>query len=114
MRSTDIVIREAAATFRDIELDHPLRLAGATVDRFTLAIVRLTAEDRAGRLACGQGASVLSVPWSWPVSRLSWAARDLAMRALTERLAATALTTGPGDPFEICVELAAGLTPKGD
>ncbi|MEU4701431.1 enolase C-terminal domain-like protein [Nonomuraea dietziae] len=114
MRSTDIAIREAAATFRDIELDHPLRLAGATVDRFTLAIVKVTAEDRAGRLACGQGASVLSVPWSWPVSRLSWAARDLAMRALTERLAATALTTGPGDPFAICAELAAGLTPKGD
>ncbi|MGV9306939.1 enolase C-terminal domain-like protein [Nonomuraea sp. NPDC003727] len=106
MRSTDVSVREAAAAFHDVRLDHPLRLSGATVDRFTLAVVRVTVEDRAGRVAWGEGASVLSVPWSWPVSGLSWTVRDLVLRRLTERLAAAATEVGSGDPFAIHRELS--------
>ncbi|WP_431896276.1 enolase C-terminal domain-like protein [Nonomuraea sp. bgisy101] len=106
MRSTDVSVREAAAAFHDVRLDHPLRLSGATVDRFTLAVVWVTVEDRAGRVAWGEGASVLSVPWSWPVSELSWTVRDLVLRRLTERLAAAATEVGPGDPFAIHRELS--------
>ncbi|MGW4470649.1 enolase C-terminal domain-like protein [Nonomuraea sp. NPDC004354] len=106
MRSTDVSVREAAAAFHDVRLDHPLRLSGATVDRFTLAVVRVTVEDRAGRVAWGEGASVLSVPWSWPVSGLSWTVRDLVLRRLTERLAAAATEVRSGDPFAIHRELS--------
>lgn len=106
MRSTDIRIREAAATFQDVSLDHPLRLSGATVDRFTLALVTVTAEDRAGRLAEGTGSSVLSVPWAWPRSAATWEARDTALRDLTRRLAETVTDLGPADPFDLYADLA--------
>lgn len=100
MLSTDVRILETAVTFRDVLLDHPLRLAGATVDRFTLALVTAVVEDRRGQVAKGTGAGVLSVPWSWPRSPLSWEARDAEMRTLTTRFAAAAVSedkTGPLD-----------------
>ncbi|MFI6299165.1 enolase C-terminal domain-like protein [Nonomuraea sp. NPDC050790] len=110
---TDVRIRKADAGFREVILDHPLRLAGATVDRFTLAVVTAEAETGDGRVAEGVGASVLSVPWAWPRSPLSWQARDRALRDLVGGLCAAAVAA-TGDPLEICAELETRLaTPRG-
>ncbi|MFI6322762.1 enolase C-terminal domain-like protein [Nonomuraea sp. NPDC050556] len=106
MRTTDVRILETAVTFRDVLLDHPLRLAGATVDRFTLALVTAVVEDRRGRVAEGTGAGVLSVPWSWPRSPLSWEARDAEMRAQTSRFAAAAVSGDAADPLDHADALA--------
>ncbi|GAA0924373.1 enolase C-terminal domain-like protein [Nonomuraea longicatena] len=98
-------IAQAQASFRDVVLDHPLRLAGASVDRFTLAVVQVRAEGPGGPVA-GTGASVLSVPWSWPRSDLSWQARDAVLRDLAATLCASAATRPPGDPFALFDHLA--------
>lgn len=100
MRSTDIRVVDTGVTFHDVLLDHPLRLAGATVDRFTVTEVTAVVEDRAGRMAEGVGAGVLSVPWSWPRSGLSWEERDAAMRVLTSRFAGAAIGGEHAGPLD--------------
>ncbi|MFI6537744.1 enolase C-terminal domain-like protein [Nonomuraea sp. NPDC050547] len=110
---TDVRIRQAGADFREVILDHPLRLAGATVDRFTLAVVTAEVETADGRSAEGSGASVLSVPWAWPRSPLSWHARDQTLRDMVTGLCADA-GSASGDPLEICAELETRLSgPRG-
>jgi L-alanine-DL-glutamate epimerase-like enolase superfamily enzyme len=101
----EVRIIQAQASFRDVVLDHPLRLAGASVDRFTLAVVHVQAEGPGGPVA-GTGASVLSVPWSWPLSDLSWQARDTVLRDLTATLCASVTALPPGDPFTLFDRLA--------
>ena len=86
---------------------HPLHLAGARIDRVTLAVVTITASTRDGRTVGGTGASMLSVPWAWPGSALPWADRDTVLRALTRELAVAAERLGPADAFAIHDELTA-------
>lgn len=98
---TDIRILSARCDFRDIELAHPLRLASGVVDRFTLALVSIVAADRRDRTATGTGASVLSVPWSWPSDEIPWRDRDQALRDLTMRAGEAVVGVGPTDPITI-------------
>lgn len=99
MHPTDVRILDTTVAFHDVPLDHPLRLATATVDRFTLAVVTAVVEDRAGVIAEGVGASVLSVPWSWPRSDSPWEVRDTAMRDLTAAFATAATGRPHADPL---------------
>lgn len=101
-----IRMTRAVPAFQDVLLDHPLRLAGAVVDRFTLAVVTATLETADGRLVEGTGASVLSVPWAWPRSPLSWIERDRALRDLVTGLCAVEAC---GDPLAVCDRLHESL-----
>ncbi|MFG3700598.1 enolase C-terminal domain-like protein [Micromonospora sp. NPDC047620] len=95
---TDITVRDARVSFREIDLDHPFMISGRAITWFTLALVDVVATNRRGEAATGRGASVLSVPWSWPTSRLDVRGRDAALRRLTERFAHAALGAEPADP----------------
>lgn len=109
MRSSDITILESGVDFDAVELSTPLVLGSGAVSRFTVARVRVLAEDRQGRTATGTGTSVLSVPWSWPRSALSFDERDTVLRDLCVRLAGTLSWLEAADPIRLCGELSATL-----
>ena len=92
-----ILIRAATARFTTVDLDHPLVLAGGTVRAVTMARVRLTADGPGRPGPRGVGASMLSVPWSWPGGH--WADRDDAMRSLVTDLTAVIAGQSLADPF---------------
>jgi L-alanine-DL-glutamate epimerase-like enolase superfamily enzyme len=98
---TDIAVRRAAVEYRRVELDHPFTISGRTISWFTLAVVDVFVTDRRGRPAYGRGASVLSVPWSWPDPDLDLERRDAAMRGLTRHFADGAVGGEPADPIAI-------------
>lgn len=109
MPDSDIVVAEAVATFRRIDLRHPFVISGRAISWFTLALVDVVATDRRGATGRGRGASVLSVPWSWPDSALDVAVRDIVLRRLVERLARAAVDREAADPFEHWSRLQARL-----
>ncbi|MBM7784771.1 enolase C-terminal domain-like protein [Tenggerimyces flavus] len=109
MRSSDITILESEVDFEAVELSTPLILGSGAVKRFTVARVRVVAADRQGRTATGTGTSVLSVPWSWPRSTLSFDERDIVLRDLCVRLAGTLSWLEAADPIRLCGELSATL-----
>lgn len=113
MRDCDIRVRGAAVDFEHVELAIPFALSGASITWFTVVRVRVDVVDRLGRTAEGTARSALSVPWSWPRSALSVVDRDLILRDITSRLAASLIDLEPGDPFQMwrsIGDLAAGTT----
>lgn len=107
-----ILIRRATARFTTVDLDHPLVLAGGTVRAVTMARVRLAADGPGRQGPTGVGASMLSVPWSWPGGQ--WAERDAAMRSLVTDLTAVIAGQPLDDPFRSWLGLcraAAELAP---
>lgn len=119
MAEHDIQVTAGHALFSDVILDHPLLLAGGSVDRVTMAQVELTITNAHGSTARGVGASMLSVPWSWP-SATPFGERDARMRALTTALTERVVGMPGGDPFAlwsalsraaIMMPAAAGLPP---
>lgn len=111
MRDTDVSIQRAETDFRAITLAHPLTLSGGAVTEISLALVSLTVINRAGAVATGRGASILSVPWSWPTSRLPAQQRDSALRELTSQLARERVDAEPTDPIAGWSELIGVLDP---
>jgi L-alanine-DL-glutamate epimerase-like enolase superfamily enzyme len=109
MRESDIRIVDADLDFREVKLDHPLVISGGAIDWFTVAVVQVSAVDRRGRRATGRGASVLSIPWSWPISSLSVEARDTVLRDLTAAIAHQLPGLEPADPIRVWQELSAAL-----
>ena len=109
MRGSDITILESEVDFGAVELSTPLVLGSGAVKRFTVARVRVVAADRRGRSATGTGTSVLSVPWSWPGSALSFDERDAVLRELCVRVAGTLSWLEAADPIRLCGELSAAL-----
>ncbi|HEX6681936.1 MAG TPA: enolase C-terminal domain-like protein [Candidatus Limnocylindrales bacterium] len=110
MPESDVTVRSARVSFRQIDLDHPFAISGRVISWFTLALVDVEVADRRGRTARGLGASVLSVPWSWPVSTLDVQGRDAILRDLAVRLAEKATAAhGPADPIAHWFRLRAGL-----
>ncbi|MDQ0615346.1 L-alanine-DL-glutamate epimerase-like enolase superfamily enzyme [Microbacterium sp. W4I4] len=88
----------AKARFTSVILEHPLVIAGAAIDRVTMALVDVLVRDSAGNTTRGRGASMLSVPWAWP-SSLSFEARDRRMRELVETSARLVVGSDAADPF---------------
>ncbi|MCP2329453.1 hypothetical protein HDA40_007960 [Hamadaea flava] len=83
--------------FRDVLFARPLHLSGASIDRVTMAVVRVRSGQRHGA-----GASMLSVPWAWPGDpQLSWASKDQLMRAAAVTLAEAADGIRTADPIEV-------------
>jgi len=109
MRESDIRIVDADVDFREVKLDHPLVISGGAIDWFTVAVVRVSAVDRRGRRATGRGASVLSIPWSWPHSSLSVEARDAVLRDVTTAIAQRLPDIEAADPIRLWQELSAQL-----
>lgn len=109
MRDTDVSIEHAETKFRDITLSHPLTLSGGAITEISLAIVSVSVRNRSGARATGRGASVLSVPWSWPTSRLPSRQRDAVLRELTRQLAHACVGNEPADPIASWSRLVAAL-----
>lgn len=111
MPDTDVSIQDAETDFHDITLAHPLTLSGGAITEISLAVASLTVINRAGETATGRGASILSVPWSWPTSRLPARRRDAVLRELTTSLARARVGTEPTDPIAGWSGLIATLGP---
>ncbi|MGW7288151.1 enolase C-terminal domain-like protein [Streptomyces sp. NPDC054847] len=109
MADTDIVVVEAQARFRRIDLRHPFVISGRAISWFTLAVVDVVATDRRGAVGRGLGASVLSVPWSWPDSGLDVLVRDAVLRRLVERLVRAVPHGVAADPIAHWTRLQSGL-----
>ncbi|MBZ2199547.1 enolase C-terminal domain-like protein [Occultella gossypii] len=109
-RSTDVVVREAHATFDRVRLDPPFVISGRSLTSYTLAEVEVVVSDRAGRTATGRGHSVLSVPWAWPSATLDPNVRDAVMRSCVAAFASRAEGLGPADPIQIWRQLEAART----
>lgn len=109
MHDSDIQVLAATASFQPIRLALPLSISGREISWFTMAEVEVRVVDRSGRSGAGTGATMLSVPWAWPVAEIDIEARDRALRELTEELAAAALDSGPADPIEHWRALYSGL-----
>jgi L-alanine-DL-glutamate epimerase-like enolase superfamily enzyme len=109
VRDSDITVLETDLDFESVELSTPLVLGNGAVTRFTMARVRVVAADRRGRSAPGVGTTILSVPWSWPRSDLSFDDRDAALRALCGALVESLSRLPAADPLRLCTELSASL-----
>lgn len=114
MRDSDVRVVDAAIEFDDIALDRPFTLANAAITGFSVAQVAVTVENRAGQRSSGTGVSTLSIPWSWPLGEATWQRKDSALRGVVESLAAQALESGHGDPFEHWDALQHGLSRLAD
>lgn len=101
MPDTDIALREVTVEFRRVDLDQPFSISGRSISWFTLALVDVSVTNRRGGSARGRGATILSVPWSWPESELDVEGRDAQMRRLTQQYAASAVAGDPADPIAI-------------
>ncbi|WP_147915936.1 mandelate racemase/muconate lactonizing enzyme family protein [Ruania zhangjianzhongii] len=100
MRACDVRVLAATVAFHAVQLDQPLSISGRAIAWFTMAEVELQVADRSGRRGSGRGATILSVPWAWPVAAIDIEDRDRALRELTEELAAATVASGPADPIE--------------
>lgn len=101
MRTSDVSITDASVDFDHVALAHPLMISGRAINGFTFTRVYLEAKRRDGASAEGQGTTIFSVPWSWPLSELSIAERDARMRELTLRLIAAVRGHEPMDPVQL-------------
>ena len=106
MAESDVRVLGTATEFRDVRLDSAFNLAGGAVSGFTVAYVTLEVTDRRGRRGRGRGASILSVPWSWPRSASSVSSRDARLRWLVKSLATRSTELEAGDPLVLCRQLA--------
>ncbi|MGO1973121.1 MAG: enolase C-terminal domain-like protein [Propionibacteriaceae bacterium] len=109
MRPSDVTVLEATVEPTEIRLQHPFEISGRVIDWFTLAEVTVRVRTRDGREATGTGATILSVPWAWPVSSLDVAARDAILRKLTNHWASTVVGLEPADPIRLWRTLYAEL-----
>lgn len=105
MHNSDIRLLGVETTFDDISLETDFNIAGGRIGGFTVARVAATVADRSGRRATGSGATVLSVPWSWPDASVSLEARDGRVRQLVDEFASLAIEIEAADPFEIWRQL---------
>lgn len=105
MRTSDIKVLESEVSFESVDLRPPLVFSNRAVESFTLARVRVVVADRRGRSVDGTGATVLSVPWSWPHSSLTLADRDTVLRALCGTLTEALPRLLASDPIRLCCEL---------
>ncbi|MPV36452.1 enolase C-terminal domain-like protein [Georgenia subflava] len=96
---TDIRVRDASTTFVPMTFTTPLTISGRAITSCDLAVVEAVVEDRRGRTAVGRGATVLSVPWSWPGAGPAHAVREESLRRLTEALAAASTHLDAADPL---------------
>ncbi len=62
----DVRIRSVQLYFLPVETRVPLKFGAETLTSITCARVKMTVEDRKGRLAEGWGETPLSVQWVWP------------------------------------------------
>jgi len=64
--SYDVRVRSVQLYFLPVETRVPLKFGAETLTSITCARVKMTVEDRNGRLAEGWGETPLSVQWVWP------------------------------------------------
>ena len=100
MAATDIRPVGVEVEFKDVPLDPPFVIAGRPMTHLTAALVRMRAETQQGT-STGMGATILSVPWSWPTTDLDLETRDAVLRALVQRLGDEVVNGASGDPFQL-------------
>lgn len=98
--ATDMRPTAAAVEFVDVPLEPPFVIAGRPMTHLTAAHVRLDVESEQG-VATGLGATILSVPWSWPTTEIDLETRDAVLRALVQRLSQEVVDSAAGDPFTL-------------
>jgi L-alanine-DL-glutamate epimerase-like enolase superfamily enzyme len=105
-RGRDIRIESVSLSYEDYRYRRPMKFGGNIVDRVTLANVRATVRDGAGRAAHGFGSMPLGNVWSFPSRKLGYDATLAAMQALAARIAKiTGDYREPGHPVEINLAL---------
>lgn len=101
MHDSSITIRDAQASFTEIKLAVPLTISGGTITTFSLATVTVTAVNKRGKSEEGSGASIFSIPWSWPQSTLTGADRDEILRRITTQLLDRIIDQERADPIQL-------------
>ncbi|HVX66950.1 MAG TPA: enolase C-terminal domain-like protein [Bryobacteraceae bacterium] len=85
-RGRDIRIETVAVSYENYRYRRPMKFGGNIVDRVTVANVRATVRDGAGRVAHGFGSMPLGNVWSFPSRKLGYDATLAAMQALAARI----------------------------
>lgn len=98
---TDVRVIAAELYFLPVRTRMPLKFGSETLTSVTCARVRLTVQDRRGRIAEGWGETPLNVEWVWP-SQTPYSQRQSVVLNLCERLAHRwADFPASGHPMEI-------------
>ena len=101
MKTFDIMPTSVELYFLPVETRVPLKFGPETLTSVTVARVKMTVQDRAGKTAVGWGETPLSVQWVWPCD-LTYAERYQALLDFTLLLAeAWVEPREAGHPMEV-------------
>lgn len=100
MKLTDIRVESVAVAYSDERLSVPLLLSRGTIYACTYVKVTLQVRSRAGKLAQGLGAILLSDLWAFPAPELSHEDKDRIMRQLCASIATCLENDDYDDPVE--------------
>ncbi len=107
-----IAIENVRLYFLPVRTRVPLKFGPETLTEVTCARVAVEVTDEGGTRATGWGETPLSVQWVWP-SELSYAEREEALKAFCVLIAGELdHVTDAAHPFELGVQLQAGLLAK--
>jgi L-alanine-DL-glutamate epimerase-like enolase superfamily enzyme len=106
-KKNDVRIENISLRFEEFVFRTPLKFAGSVVDRQIMSTVTCTVRTAAGKKAIGFGTLPLNYTFTFPSKKLSYDARQGAMKSLAEEIAK--VTEGYqefGHPIDINWELA--------
>jgi L-alanine-DL-glutamate epimerase-like enolase superfamily enzyme len=101
-RATDIRIEDVSHSFEDYLYRTPIKFGGTEVNKVTLLNVNVVVRSGAGKTAKGFGSMPLGNVWSFPSKTMPYDRTLLAMKDLSDRIAA--ITRGykeSGHPVDI-------------
>lgn len=112
MKNSDIKIRDVELYFLPVETRVPLKFGAETLTYVTCARVKVTVENRDGKVNVGWGETPLSVQWVWP-SDLGYEERHVALKKFAEYLVGSWKNFDVyGHAMEIGAEFINNMLPK--
>src|SRR5262245_40750655 len=101
--SHEIRVCEVRTKFETYQYRTPIKFGGVAVDQATILNVKMTVEDRQGRMATGYGSMPLGNVWAYPSKRMTYEQTLAAMKAVAGISAGvtTRSMSGWGHPVEI-------------